>query len=106
MRIFVGLDVASARQPQACELMIDQQHFSALLIDESEITNQVLGWNVGLSRPQDRRARPNPFERRVAMLPLELVERLDCRNYFGDPVPHQIHPSACSSTNTDTDDKN
>src|ERR1700693_449629 len=40
------------------------------------------------------------------MLPLELVERLECRNYFRDPVPAWFHPSAYSLTNANAEDKN
>ena len=70
--------------------MIDEQQPSADIIDESEITHQMFGRNVGFVSSENRRLRTNPFDGRLAMLPLEVVERLDCRNNFNDFVAHWI----------------
>src|SRR5690349_17469825 len=83
--------MAAARQPQTGELVIDEQQLSALLIDEREIAHKMHRRHVGLCRPENRPTRTDPIDRGVAMRPLEVVERLDCRNQVGDIVAHSVH---------------
>src|SRR5438105_321161 len=72
-RIFVRLDVPTARQPEPGKDMIDQQQPAVCRIDDDEIRNQVLRRGRGFCQAEKGGARRNPAERVGSVLSLDVV---------------------------------